>query len=118
MSDVSNDPDLEARVRRALHSIADAHQPSSSVPMGAQPADSAPRRSWLIAAATLLVAGGVVAVFAVVGRGTSTSPVVTAPVVTPPSEPSDFPGAGGDGAAGAVILEAAALHQPALGEEG
>lgn len=81
MSDMLNDPDLEARVRRAMHSIADAHQPSSSGQPVTQPTDGSPRRTWLIAAATLLVVGGVVAVFAVAGRDTSTSPVATEPLV-------------------------------------
>ncbi len=105
MSNMSNDSDLEARVRRAMHSIAGAHRPSSSAASLTQPSDSAPRRTWLIAAATLLVVGGVVAVFAVAGRDTSTSPVVTEPLVTATSEPSDSLDVDGD-----VTIDPAALR--------
>ena len=97
MSDMLNDPDLESRVRRAMHSLADAHQPSSSVQPAAQPTnDSGQRRTWLIVAATLLVVAGVVAVLAVAGRDTSPSPVVTEPPVTASSEPRATPNADGD----------------------
>ncbi len=97
MTDMLNDPDLEARVRRAMHSLADTHQPS---PGGgrprSQPSNDSQRRAWLMAAATLLVLAGVAAVFAVANRDTSTSPMVTEPPVMAPSEPSATPNAHGD----------------------
>ncbi len=105
MSDTSNDPELETRVRRALRSLAETHQPSSSGQPVTQPTDSQSRRTWLIAAATLLVVGGVVAVFAVGGRETSTSPVATEPPTTDTSEPSDTPDAGRD-----VVIDPAVLR--------
>jgi hypothetical protein len=94
MSDVSNDPDLEARVRRAMRSLADVHQPSPSGQPQVQPGGAAPKRSWLVAAAALLVVGGVVAVFAVAGRDTSPSPIATDP--PPVTTPNDTPNADGD----------------------
>lgn len=96
MSDTIPDPDLEARVRRAMHSLADAHQPSPRGEPGSPRADGAPRRTWLIAAAMLLVVGGVVAVFVVSGRDTSPPSVATEPSVSLPSEPGDPRAADGD----------------------
>ena len=80
-----------------MYSLADAHQPSSSVQPAAQPTnDSEQRRTWLIVAATLLVVAGVVAMLAVAGRDTSPSPVVTEPPETASSEPCATPNADGD----------------------
>ncbi len=104
MSDMSNDPDLETRVRQALRSLAETHQPSSSGQRVTQPTGSESRRTWLIAAATLLVVGGLVAVFAVAGRGTSTSPVATEPPTTDPSEPSDTQDANSEDAIDPAVL--------------
>lgn len=112
MNDVDVDPLLVERVRLAMRALAESHQPDPRRvgTAGRRPASS--RRRWLaMAAAAVLVVGGVTAVVALAGRDPSTAPSATvatssetlpeasasSSVATEPSAPSAIaPNADGD----------------------
>ncbi len=98
MSDILNDPELETRVRRAMHALADSHQPSPLRPSANVDPPHPPHRphrhrSLAMAAAFALVVGGVVAVVAVANRDTALAPTDIEPSLP---APDGTPNADGD----------------------
>ncbi len=80
MSATRIDPDVEERIRRALHALADAHP----VGPGRAPGDSSSgsRRRWMLAAAAAVLLGGLAGLVVAVRGDDGDEPSVTTPPVT------------------------------------
>lgn len=83
MSDTLVDPELEDRVRRAMHSLAESHHPAAAPSKPPASEEPSRRRVLVLAAAALLLLGGIAALFAVAGRDDDPEPSAT----EPPAEP-------------------------------
>lgn len=106
MTDAQIDPGLEDRVRRAFDAVAGSHQPSLSPPQAGSDGGRS-RRPWLLAAAAVLLVGGVGALLVAAGRDSTTStvpsdsapssgpepisPATTLPASTTPNAAGDRP---------------------------